>query len=548
MAYTAPKVAAPKVKAFKIAQPGKPKPQKPTTISNGKSTQDSPKSRWPGLTKRAGSNFDPNHPSPTGWKSQQAIAKAVASAKSHAAADTAPAGDVVGSDRWLADLTPAQLKKQAVTTISAAYKPSFGDLNSEQKQLAALNAKRAQDDTAYQNWASGQEQSILAQGTAADANFAAASSAANTALANAAPSSAALVAQANDRQGNVSDNSTSTQLGAGGTVDQNTARVNATNDIGSVENLANVQNSGDLLRSDAINVNSRIGDNEASQAATAQQQLTAIGTQRSKLQLSKAGDIEKEIARLQGVEIQKAQNAQQEALAEQTLGANTANQQATAANNAASIAASVKIAGIDAKKYFAGLNNARAIAKYEQLNENQRAKLSSETSLTEAQQRAALSNKEYLLNVKKVGIAKASTIWKEQHPNAGSSSSSAHSGNPGGSPLTANEQNEDYAKVHGIVGTLNGLFPHYPTGPGGVKGGDTAVYQALANGTSLTYTGSDGKPVTITAAELGGPYPPELLNAAFDLSQFRAGKGGLSPRDIAKLRSIGLRNVTQHLG
>lgn len=546
MAYTASKVAAPKVKAFKIAQPGKPKPQKPTTISNGKSTQDSPKSRWPGLTKRAGSNFDPNHPSPTGWKSQQAIAKAVATAKSHAAADTAPAGDVVGSDRWLADLTPAQLKKQAVTTISAAYKPSFGDLNSEQKQLAALNAKRAQDDTAYQNWASGQEQSILAQGTAADANFAAASSAANTALANAAPSSAALVAQADNRQGNVSDNSTSTQLGAGGTVDQNTARVNATNDIGSVENLANVQNSGDLLRSDAINANSRIGDNEASQAATAQQQLTAIGTQRSKLQLSKAGDIEKEIARLQGVEIQKAQNAQQEALAEQTLGANTANQQATAANNAASIAASVKIAGIDAKKYFAGLNNARAIAKYEQLNENQRAKLSSETSLTEAQQRAALSNKEYLLNVKKVGIAKASTIWKEQHPNSGSSS--PHAGNPGNSPLTATEQNEDYDKINATVGTLNNLFGIYSTTPGKNKGSDTAVYQALAEGKPIqigTKTLASGKKEAVMKTY--PQVPPAILNAAFSLSKWRQGKGGLTPAEIAKLRSIGLRNVTQHL-
>lgn len=526
--YSAPKAAP---------TPSYPKGRGSSTRNNLNPGAAKPPSINPGVTA-AGS-----HGKATQNLGKSGKAAAQAAAKAHATkiVGGAPAGDVVGSDRWLADLTPAQVVKQARSTINASYKASFGDLNSEGKQLAAINAKRAQDNEVYQNWAAGQEQSILAAGTASDANFSAALASANTALAGAAPSSAALVAQANATQGNVSNNAMSNQIGAGGTVDQNTGKVNAQNAIGSTLDLSNVKDSGDLLRSDALNANARIGDNEAGQAATAQTQLTNLATQRSQLQLSKAGDIAKEIARLQGVEIQKSQAAQQYALAQQTLGNTAANDAAQAQNAHAAIVAGVVKSKIQAKEYFAGLNSRQAIAKYEQLNENQRAKLASETSLTENQQRAALSNKEYLLNVQKVGAEKAATIWKEQHPNSGSSS--AHSSNPGGSPETANEQNEMFTKINTTIAQLNAAFTHFPTGKGGVAGGDHTIYQAFATGGGYDYVpAGQTTPTHVSTPALD----PAILNAAFTLSKFRNSE--LTAGEVAKLRALGLRNVTSRLG
>ena len=68
----------------------------------------------------------------------------------------------------LAVLSPQELRRQAMATIRAIYKPGFKQLARDERRLKAIHAKRAADNKYYLNWLTKESEKLGAHAEAAD--------------------------------------------------------------------------------------------------------------------------------------------------------------------------------------------------------------------------------------------------------------------------------------------------------------------------------------------------------------------------------------------
>lgn len=508
-------------------QPGKPKPQKPTTVKqpkpNAKAASTGPKSKLGTAPKYA------PHKVKNGKASQWPKVPATPKGRNKKAASGKPYD-------WLAPLTPAQIAKQAKATITTAYKPDFSNIDQEQSRLTAINNKRTQDNQAYEQWLATQQNLITQQSNANDLAFANAIGQSNSMAQSALGTgqTTGLVTAANARAGNVSNNATSNAIGtgAGSDVSQNEKSDIAT--IGGVNSqaAANVQTGGDLLRANSVNNLNTVQSNSENDTANFNTQLATLAQDRSKLRLSQSGDIAKEISRLQGVEIQKAQAQQDYAAAAQKLGVDTKEFNTDTKIKLAQLQQSAAALTEKAKEFSQTQKNDVWKEKFEALTRVNIAKLESKTQLTEAELRKASEDKTFLLDAKKDGWEEAATKWKEQHPNAGKSSSSSKGGGKNYPSLSVGQKDNGASAIHNVATNYSRYLKKFKGDAGKAQAAIKKQYagqpDAIVNaGLEIATRGGIGAGTWHKLNTLGY----NTLGASFKKIGKAGSKSGAKPRD-----------------
>lgn len=413
---------------------------------------------------------------------------------------------------WLAPMNPAQLRQQAVKTITSSYKPPLKELNSQQNRQSAIYNKQVRDNQAFENWYAGQAATIT------NANNAANQAIMNqmgqaTADANAAyaPQAATLTAGADAREGNVSNNAMATPFGQQLTDSQNVDK----GIVGSSEQAAlqGLHTGTNVLAATNANNEGRVQEGQQKQLANYQTQLASLATERTKLRSSQAGDVQKEIARLQGVEIQKAQAQENYNAAVQKLGLT---------------------ASIDSQRNAISQQNANTAATRAN---NEAAQYKSEDALraaqikaglTEAQWRSMQANKSYKLQARKLGDQEATTRYLQTHHLGTYAPKSGSSGAGGGYTFgTQSEQNSIANRIDTIRGEADRLLASGKT--------PAEVRTILQQGASFKVKNAKTGTSTTSFSPVGNT---TLLNAAMALSSTGL---GLTPPQIAALNKMGLQ-------
>jgi hypothetical protein len=395
---------------------------------------------------------------------------------------------------YLAPISPQQIVKNATNTMAKAYAPQVQSLNQQQAAAQGLSDKRTADNKYYNTWLQTQMGALQAHANAADAQIQGAQSglmAQQNALYSAQPGQ--LVAGADARSGNVSNNAQSSAFGqdVNANQQQNTGLLNASEQSA----LGTIQGNEDQRNNAQANDFNVVASQQNTQLGQLQTALTGIANNRTKLATAETGDVAKEIARLQGVEISKAQSNESFQAAEQKLGLTAATDSSTIAKNAATSTAA--------------LSNA-ATAKTNAATSQVRAA----TALSAQQQNAMNQNRDYNLNAAKFGAATAKDMY--ERTNSLGPYKVAAGKTP--KPLSDASQNVVYTKIDQISGTLNQLIQNGAT--------PQEAYHLLQNGGSTTL---NGKSHSYTPDNI------QLLNAAYNV---RNGGSGLTAGDIAALKHV----------
>lgn len=418
-------------------------------------------------------------------------------------------GGKVAPTNWLAPMNPKQLRTQAVKTITATYRPDQKELNSQQARQSAIYNKQVRDNQDFEKWYQGQAAQITAQNNAANQAIMTQMGQA-TADANAAyaPQAADLTAGADARQGNVSNNAMAAPFGQQLTDSQNVDR----GIVGSSEQAAlkGLGTGTSVLAATNANNVGRVQEGQQKELATYQTQLGNIATERTKLRSTQAGDIQKEIARLQGIEVQKAQSQENVSLAAKKLGISNAQFLATLGLNNRKVDLAAKtLAEKTANDAAVNALRAKAIA----------------AGLTEAQWRTMLGTKTYDLNVQKFGAAQATDRYLRNHNLGQYAPKTTGSTSTFG---TQAEQNTIVNNIERLKGEFNFITQNMGYSP-------TQALGMLSRGGSYSYKDSTtGKTVTRSFTSTG---KTAELQAAYDLFH----GGGLTPVDIAALNKMGLQ-------
>lgn len=405
-----------------------------------------------------------------------------------------------GTD-WLSPQTPEALRKQAADTIGISYKPIYTDLNSQQGQAQALDAKRASDYKYYQNW-------LAQQGAALSEHNATANQTLTNALGAISQVQNAYV------QGNPQDQAAVAQYGTGPSAAdaQTNAGLLANSVAGGKATAATSQATGvTKAATDTNELHATVANdfgfadaNRQKQVADLNTVLSGIAANRTKAQAAQAGDTAKEIARLEGVEISKAQSQENFQAAESKLGI-------TKANVASEIAARQTNSGI--------------------------AQQNANTSATRAQQSQMNSDRTFQLNSKRLGLATARDLYQRQHglgPYKGKTKPQ----------LSLSSQRSLFSAIDGTRGEFQKVTQGYNLDGSHVT--PEQAYHIVANGgTYYTYqpspTTKDPKRTAARATKATQEKTPELLNAAYNLYH----QGFINSADLAALNRLGLYGVRQ---
>lgn len=383
----------------------------------------------------------------------------------------------------LAPLSNQQITKQATNTITKAYAPSYTNLNQQQTAAQAIQDKRESDNKYYQDWLAGQQQ--LLQGHADDVNRQLTQQ--NQALLGAqnqlySGQAGTLIGDANARAGNVTNNSQSNSFGNELAQYQSANEQSLGNSVQMANNIMATNNSA--LTASGANAQGILQAGRDKQLAAFQTAMTNIANQRSKLQLTQGADIAKEITRLQGVEVSKAQSNRNFIALEQKLGLTRAD---------AILAANTKISTNAATNATNAANNANTVAgaaaRNAATNATSRAdaKLAAQTKLTVA------------------GMTHAAKAGKGATPT-------------------------EYRVIQHVVNSATGLINQIMSH--GIS--PQSAYQFIRTG--HTIFDSNGK-VVMRINPMQGGLTTELLNAAYSLRQ---GSAGLTPGDVAALQAMGI--------
>lgn len=398
----------------------------------------------------------------------------------------------------MAQLTPQQVRRTASNTISAAYNPQYTDLNSQAGNAKAVYAKQQSDDKYFQNWLAQQGQQLQAHADASNKTLSDFIAGVRTQQQQSFGGQAgSLIGAADARAGNVTNNAQQApfegQL-ANAQTNQEGSFGNAAAQAMNVGNLA-----GNSVTATIAGNEGRVEAARGVQAANLTTTLKGIAQQRTKLNAARTGDIAKEIARLQGVEIQKSQYKTSEAALEEKLkiqGATAANLATTRSQNAAS----------NAVRAAAATTSANAAATNAGTRQGQ---------LTLAQQKDATQRANHTGPYAPAGARKGFPYGKTA---------------TGTAALSPASQNAMYSQINGMVQALKADINKYHNG--------------IVNSRTLSYAYHDllsgrAKGVGFRGAAAN---TNAFLNAALNSLQ-----GGLNQGDLNTLAGLGLTNPGKHL-
>lgn len=412
---------------------------------------------------------------------------------------------------YLAPLSPGAIKKQATTTIAAAYRPASQELDQQGTQAKAISDKRTADNKYYLAWLNTQEQAMQTHADAANQQLIDQENTLRTQQQGLYSTQAgSLIAAANARSGNVSSN------GQSNAFNQTLTQNQITNEglLNSAQQSSNetMTHDNDLTNAVRLNSSSFVQAGEQKQLSDLQTALTGIAQARSKLVTSEASDTIKEIARLNGIEIQKAQSNRDYGAAVAKLNLSTAETQSLIDNRAAN----TKLAG---QRLTLDLNKAQLA----QLN----------------------SDRTYKLDAAKYGAQAAKDLYERQHGLGVYKPAKGTSAKP---PLTQTGQNALYKRIDAVTAQINNLITQHGYTPQQAyhavqNGGFVGGAQHESQSTSSTGTTSTSKSQGQVKISQEGDI--QILNAAFNL---RAGGVGLSPGDVAALKAMGLAHPGNHYG
>lgn len=435
----------------------------------------------------------------------------------------------VGKNKWkpgpapapnpLAPMSQQAITAQATKTIKSSYAPQDTDLNQQETAAKALASKRTADNQYYQAWMNSQQQLLESHAQAADQQLQALGSQLQGQQQQAfAGQSQAQVAAANARAGNVSNNAQSTPLTTGIAQSQalNTASLsNAAQNAAAIQGIN--QSARTASEANAGNVTANL---ESKNQSDLQASLKSIADARTKEQQSETGDIAKEIARLQGVEIQKAENQQSYNAAAQKLGLQAAVDQANATHQANQDKTAAKNAQTQAQQVANAQKNADRTYNL---------------NLTKVQLSQMNADRTYQLNVKKYNAATAKDLYERQHKLG--PYKPASSGSSGNKPLGTASQNVIYNRIAKVQGELRQLVAN--------GAAPKQAFHTLQNGGTVNVpTGkkdSKGNPVYRTVTY--SPEDVQILNAAYNVQE----GFGLTAGDISALKKMGLANPGSRL-
>lgn len=219
-------------------------------------------------------------------------------------------GLLQGGPAALRERSQAGIKKQALSTINAAYAPAEADIGSRRAQTNALDEKRRTDDQYYSDWLTSQQKTADAVSAASDAALLTqAAQLHGQAQAAGDANQQAAVQQAASTPGNVSNPDQSTALQAG--LSANTTKSVGAADIANANAVAQVARSGAQRATLQASNYAQAAALEARRQGDTYKALAGLSDEDAKLKLNKAADTSKEIARLLDQEVAKAENNQQ---------------------------------------------------------------------------------------------------------------------------------------------------------------------------------------------------------------------------------------------
>lgn len=204
----------------------------------------------------------------------------------------------------LAPASPQQLRREAMSTMRAIYKPAFKQLGREQSRMLSISEKRKADNQYYLNWLNNQSQQLSAHQDAANSALLAAGQAAGQELEKGYTDLRDhLVATGESTPGVVSNPGDATAFDVSAQAQRDRELVNAQRAQTQAQ-VSSGQQASDLA---GANNFATIAAAEASRVGDQWKALSELGDAKTKLRLSRAADAAKETARLLDREIQKTQ-------------------------------------------------------------------------------------------------------------------------------------------------------------------------------------------------------------------------------------------------
>lgn len=409
---------------------------------------------------------------------------------------------------WLQPLTPDQVTNQATNTITSIYKPVLQSLDAQSTQESAIMAKQQADNQYYQQWLNSKSTSLQAAQDQVDQSTNALEQQLTGNMTQAlGAETPALTAAANARPGDVSNNApsfTPGQSALGNALGANQQAAGLTETGAADRSLAQERIAQGQLSSGVGNAASFMEAGAMKQEGDFQNAMTKIAATKATALGNETSSIEKEIARLQGVQIAVAQNNRNYATAAEKLGIAVANTNSEINTRAANTnIAAGRLANSQANTNLAAKRLAESIAQNTFNDKVKGEKLS-------------LDQQKYLLSVANTDSAVAlrnAEIYQKEH---------------GG--LTPGEVNTQLSIIDKASGELDNLTAQGLT--------PQQAYQALLTG-SYYGKGLNSKGATvakrITVPRLTNQ---SMLNAAYNLRQ---GGTGLTAGDVHYLAQLGIQ-------
>lgn len=418
-----------------------------------------------------------------------------------------PVGQTPLPNNPLAPLTQGQIQRTATKTVTSAYGGDLNDLNDQTKQAQNLYATQAADDHAFSNWlvqqtanlnnsVSGTNQKLSDMVTGLRQSQA-------TAL-GAAPGAAAAASESGSQAGVSGQQTTDAlnRLTAPATTAANgqLAGAIATAAQNGISQQQAAGQSGDIAQA-------RVQATQNTELGNLNKTLTDIASERTKTISNRTGDIAKEIARLQGVELSKRQFLINQGDAEKAAGISQQN-------------TLDEIAARDAGVVTAGQ---RVSIAQQQAN----------TAETRAQQTQMNADRTYNLNVKKFGADQAKNMYELTH--------GLGPYKPASTPTAASKKPLTASGLKTITSTINQLRSalqyDIQTYHGSDKDPAKALDQAYHDLTNISHVKGDKNlgPLVGKGIDVG------LLNAAYNSMG-----NGLTPGDIQYLQQSGTWNPGNH--
>jgi hypothetical protein len=404
---------------------------------------------------------------------------------------------------WNAALSPAQIATEATKQVTQAYKPAFTDLNSQQTRAQAIYDKQTTDNKYYQSWLSGQTAALQQHATQASGQIADAMSQASQAQQAAYGTQGAnLIAGANAREGNVSNNAQSNAFGS--QLQENQATTRGLFGNAMVDALGHLKSNDDVVTAQLANTHNYLAANQAKEYAGLQSTLDKISTARIKLREGQTAAITKTEGALQAQEIKKAES------------------------NRAFGAAVAKI-GVSQQNANTNAFNAATNAKYKGLNYT--------LALNKQQQDQMNKDRTYQLDLQKFGLTVAKDNYERTHglgPYAARTSTLQRT--------IDNAQTKAFTEIDTMRGYINWLVTnkgmtrqqaYHAVQQGGTftSGTVSSASQGTTPVGATTSQRSVQKTITIKPAN-----DIQLLNAAYN-----ADLGGLTQGDVSALHARGFQ-------